>query len=93
MKLQERKEEFERKVTDRKGKVEAEPDLRKLQATFTKKDRELTDLKKKLEVSEGNYKKLREDIVKLTTQYDDLKKDNGKLAEREKVLTAEVNTA
>lgn len=43
--------------------------MRKIQATLTKKDRELTDLRKKLETSEGNYKKLREDIVKLTMHY------------------------
>jgi len=67
--------------------------LRKLQATFTKKDRELTDLKKKLETSEGNYKRLREDIVKLTMHFDDLRRDNAKLVDREKVVTAEVNTA
>ncbi len=67
-------------MADRKGKVEAEPDLRKLQVTFTKKDRELNDLKKKLETSEANYKRLREDIIKLTMHYDELKKDNARLA-------------
>lgn len=39
VRLQERREEFERKMNDRKSKVDAEPDNRKLQAQLTKKDK------------------------------------------------------
>jgi hypothetical protein len=53
----------------------------------------LTDLRKKLETSEANYKKLREDIVKLSIHYDGLKVRNAKLADQEKALTTEVNSA
>lgn len=93
VRLQERKEEFDRKMADKKNKVDAEPDLRRLQAQLTKKDKELADLRKKLETAEANYRRLREDIVKLEIHSELVKADNAKAADQDKALTIEANNA
>lgn len=44
-----------------------EPETKRLETTFATSEKEEEDIKKKNDLSENNYKKLREEILRLTT--------------------------
>lgn len=66
--LAEKKEDFERRLTDRKKMSDLEPETKRLETAHATVEKEESDIKKKNDLSEMNYKKLREEILKFTTE-------------------------
>ena len=58
--LTEKKEDFDRRLVDRKKMADLEPETKRLEASLAAAEKEYDDIKKKSDMSENNYKKLRE---------------------------------
>lgn len=82
-KLEDKRAEFETKFKEAQVALEANDDVRLVKARLARKDKEINDIKKKTEVSETNYRRLRDEVLKLQTALKD-KQDKNK--EREDKL-------
>ena len=59
-KLADRKAEMEAKFSQAKAALESNDDVRLLKGKLARREKEINDLKKKTEVSEANFKRLRD---------------------------------
>lgn len=64
---------MEAKFNESKAALEGNDDVRLIKGKIARKDKEINDLKKKTEVSETNYKRLRDEVLKLQGALEDKK--------------------
>jgi len=64
-KLAEKKAEMEARLKESKAALESNDEIRLVKGKLARKDKEISDLKKKTEVSETNFKRLRDEVKKL----------------------------
>lgn len=59
-KLGDRKTDLEARVTENKNGLESNDQIRLMKGKIARKDKETNDIKRKTEISQNNYKKLRD---------------------------------
>jgi hypothetical protein len=59
-KLEDKKGEFEARLKEAKAALESNDEVRLLKGKLARREKEINDLRKKTEVSETNYKRLRD---------------------------------
>lgn len=64
-KLGDRKADMEEKLTESKAGLETDDEVRLLKGKIARKDKETNDIKRKTEISENNYKRLRDEVMRL----------------------------
>lgn len=75
-KLADKKGDLEAKIKESKNGLESNDDIRLLKGKLARRDKEISDLRKKTEVSETNYKRLRDEVLKMETILADKKEKN-----------------
>ena len=58
--LQDKKDDIEGKLKEAKANLQTNDEIRLLKGKLARKDKEINDLKKKTQVSQTNYKRLRD---------------------------------
>jgi len=66
-KLADKKNDLESKLKEAKNALESNDEVRLIKGKLARRDKEISDLRKKTEVSETNYKRLRDEVLKLET--------------------------
>jgi hypothetical protein len=64
-KLADKKDDMEAKFKEARLNLEGDDEVRLIKGKLARKDKEINDLKKKAEVSENNFKRLRDEVQKL----------------------------
>lgn len=75
-KLNDKKSELETRVTENKNGLETNDEIRLMKGKIARKDKETNDIKRKVEISENNYKKLRDEVMRLQLELEQRKKIN-----------------
>lgn len=75
-KLADRKVQYEAKLKQSKNTLDTNDEIRMMKGKVARKDKEIADLKKKTEISEKNFKSLRDEVDKLTTKLASMKSSN-----------------
>ena len=92
-KLADKKAEMEGRLKEAKAALDSNDDVRLLKGKIARRDKEINDLKKKTEVSETNYKRLRDEVDRLNLVLAKKKETNEvkkkKLEELKKVQNEE----
>jgi len=78
-KLADKKNDMEARLHDAKVALDTNDEVRLLKGKITRKDKEISDVKKRTDASENNYKKLRDEVMKLQNNLAERKEDNAKL--------------
>lgn len=76
-KLNDRKTDLETKVTENKNGLESNDEIRLMKGKIARKDKQTNDIKRKTEISQTNYKKLRDEVMKLGLELEARKKLNS----------------
>lgn len=74
--MADKKGDLEAKIKESKNGLESNDDIRLLKGKLARRDKEISDLRKKTEVSETNYKRLRDEVLKMETILADKKEKN-----------------
>lgn len=72
-KLGDRKEDMELRLKESKAGLETNEEVRVWKGKIARKDKEINDIKRKTEISENNYKRLRDEVMKLQGDLEDIK--------------------
>lgn len=75
-KLADKKSDLDAKFKDSKQNLESDDEIRLIKGKLARKDKEINDLRKKTEVSENNFKRLRDEVQKLEGNLADKKVKN-----------------
>lgn len=76
-KLNDKKMDLETKVTENKNGLESNDEIRLMKGKIARKDKQTNDIKRKTEISQTNYKKLRDEVMKLGLELEARKKLNS----------------
>jgi chromosome segregation ATPase len=82
-KLADKRGDLEAKFKDARQALESDDDIRLIKGKLARKDKEINDIRKKTEISENNFKRLRDEVQKLDGSLADKKQKNQ---EKEKKL-------
>lgn len=75
-KLADKKSDMDAKFKDARLALQGDDDVRLIKGKLARKDKEINDLRKKTEISENNFKRLRDEVQKLQGNLADKKLKN-----------------
>ena len=75
-KLADRKIDMDEKLKESKAGLQTDDEIRLLKGKIARKDKETNDIKRKTKISENNYKRLRDEVMKLQIELELRKKMN-----------------
>ena len=82
---------MDEKLKQSKAGLETDDEVRLMKGKIARKDKETNDIKRKTEISENNYKRLRDEVMKLQIELEERKKLNKEKDQKIKEKTIILN--